>query len=109
MSEFTRACPLADLAEGSAKRVEVDGLAICLVRTDGEVHAISDVCSHADVSLAEGEVDGLTIECWLHGSTFDLVTGRPTSLPATRPVPVYPVKIEGDDVLVCVTPQSAEN
>jgi len=109
MSEFTRACPLADLAEGAAKRVEIDGVPICLVRTDGEVHAISDVCSHADVSLAEGEVDGLTIECWLHGSTFDLVSGRPTSLPATQPVPVYPVKIEGDDILVSLTPESAEN
>jgi len=100
---------LADLAEGAAKRVEIDGVPICLVRTDGEVHAISDVCSHADVSLAEGEVDGLTIECWLHGSTFDLVSGRPTSLPATQPVPVYPVKIEGDDILVSLTPESAEN
>jgi 3-phenylpropionate/trans-cinnamate dioxygenase ferredoxin subunit len=100
---YQRACPLADLAEDSATRVELDGVPVCLVRTEGEVHAISDICSHADVSLAEGEVDGLTIECWLHGSRFDLVSGRPTGLPATRPVPVYPVKIEGDDVYVSLT------
>ena len=101
MSEnYLRACPLGDLAEDSATRVELDGVPVCLVRTEGEVHAVSDVCSHADVSLAEGEVDGLTIECWLHGSRFDLVSGRPTGLPATRPIPVYPVKIEGDDVYV---------
>jgi 3-phenylpropionate/trans-cinnamate dioxygenase ferredoxin subunit len=105
MSEnYLRACPLVDLAEDSATRVELDGVPICLVRSEGEVHAISDVCSHADVSLAEGEVDGLTIECWLHGSRFDLVSGQPTGLPATRPVPVYPVKIEGDDVYVSLAP-----
>ena len=105
MSEdYQRACPLADLAEDSATRVELDGIPICLVRSEGEVHAVSDICSHADVSLAEGEVDGLTIECWLHGSRFDLVSGRPTGLPATKPVPVYPVKIEGDDVFVSLVP-----
>jgi len=101
---YLRACPLADLAEGEARLVELDGVPVCLVRSEGDVHAINDVCSHADVSLAEGEVDGLTIECWLHGSRFDLVTGHPTGLPATRPVPVYPVKIEGDDVFVSLTP-----
>jgi nitrite reductase/ring-hydroxylating ferredoxin subunit len=101
---YLRACPLADLAEDSALRVELDGVPVCLVRSEGEVHAVSDVCSHADVSLAEGEVDGLTIECWLHGSRFDLVSGRPTGLPATKPVPVYPVKIEGDDVYVSLEP-----
>ncbi len=106
MTDYLKACPLADLVEGEAKRVELDGVAVCLVRTEGEVHAISDVCSHADVSLSEGDVDGLTIECWLHGSAFDLVTGQPTSLPATQPVPVYPVKIEGDEVLVAVTNES---
>ena len=75
---------------------------MCLVRTEGGVRAVSDVCSHADVSLSEGEVDGETIECWLHGSRFDLVTGRPSGLPATQPVPVFPVTIEGDIVLVDV-------
>ena len=101
---YLRACPLTDLGEGEATRVELDGVPVCLVRTEGEVHAISDVCSHADVSLAEGEIDGLTIECWLHGSRFDLVTGHPTGLPATQPVPVYPVKIEDDDVYVSLVP-----
>jgi nitrite reductase/ring-hydroxylating ferredoxin subunit len=99
---YQAACPLAELREGGTHRVVLDGVPVCLVRTDGEVYAINDTCSHADVSLSEGEVEGLTIECWLHGSRFDLVTGRPTGLPATKPVPVYPVKIEGDDVLVDV-------
>lgn len=99
---FTRACPLAEVVEGTAKAVVVDGKPVAVVRSDGELYAIYDVCSHANVALSEGEVEGGTIECWLHGSRFDLATGRPTGLPATKPVPVYPVKIDGDDVLVDV-------
>ena len=80
----------------------LDGVPVAIVRSDGEVYAIHDVCSHANVALSEGEIEGRTLECWLHGSRFDLVTGAPTGLPATQPVPVYPVKIEGDDVYVAV-------
>ena len=95
---------LAELPEVGAIRVLVDGLAVAVVRDEnGVVHAIGDTCTHADVSLAEGEVDDCSIECWLHGSRFDLRTGRPTALPAIRPVPVYPVTIDGDQVLVDVT------
>ena len=61
-----------------------------------------EILRGVNLTVAEGEVDGYTIECWLHGSCFDLRTGRPTSMPATVPVPVYPVKIEGDDVLVSI-------
>ena len=86
--------------------MELDGTPVSLVRTCGEVFAINDICSHANVSLSEGEVDDCHIECWLHGSRFDLRSGKPDTLPATRPVPVYPVKIEGDDVLVSLTQES---
>jgi 3-phenylpropionate/trans-cinnamate dioxygenase ferredoxin component len=106
VSEFVPVCAYGDLAEEEPRRVVVDGVPISLVRVDDEVFAIYDVCSHEEVSLSEGEVDGCTIECWLHGSRFDLRTGKPTGLPATKPVPVYPVKIEGDgpdaSVLVAV-------
>ena len=95
-----RACSLSDLADDSALRVELAGRPVCIARSGGEVFAISDVCSHADVSLSEGEVEDGHIECWLHGSMFDLRTGKPTGLPATRPVPTFPVTVEGDDVLV---------
>lgn len=74
---------------------------------DGELHALLDVCSHGKVALSDGEVEGRTIECWLHGSTFDLATGAPTCLPATAPVPVYPVTVDGDDVLVDVDARAA--
>jgi 3-phenylpropionate/trans-cinnamate dioxygenase ferredoxin component len=97
-----RVASLADLGDESAVRVEVDGTPVCLARTRGEVFAVSDICSHADVSLSEGDVEDGTVECWLHGSRFDLRTGRPTGLPATKPVATYPVTLEGDDVLVDV-------
>jgi 3-phenylpropionate/trans-cinnamate dioxygenase ferredoxin component len=95
-----RACSLSDLPEEGAIRVELDGRPVCVARSGGEVFAIHDVCSHADVALSEGDVEDGRIECWLHGSQFDLRTGAPTGLPAVRPVPTYPVTVEGDDVLV---------
>jgi len=103
---FVRVCGLSELEEDTPKRVEIDGTPVSVVQTEGEVFAINDICSHANVSLSEGEVDDCHIECWLHGSRFDLRSGKPDSLPATRPVPVYPVKIEGDDVLVSLTQES---
>ncbi len=95
-----KACSLSDLPENGALRVELDGTPICIARSGGEVFAISDICSHADVSLSEGDVEDGQIECWLHGSKFDLRTGAPTGLPAIKPVATYPVTVEGDDVLV---------
>ncbi len=97
-----RACALSDLPDEGALRVEFDGRPLCIARSQGEVFAISDVCTHADVSLSEGDVEDGTVECRLHGSRFDLRTGAPTGLPATKPVATYPVTIEGDDVLVDV-------
>ena len=102
MSEYVPVCTTDDVPEAGAKRVMVGPVPVAVVRSEGEFYAIYDVCSHANVNLSEGEVEDQTIECWLHGSRFDLVSGRPTGLPATRPVPVYPVKIDGDQVLVAV-------
>ena len=100
MSGLQRACALSDLAEDTAIRVQLAGRPVCIARSGGEVFALSDVCSHADVPLSEGDVEDGKIECWLHGSLFDLRTGEPSGLPATRPVPTFPVTVEGDDVLV---------
>ena len=92
---------VSDLPDVGAVQVRVDGRPISVVRAeDGSLHAIDDICTHANVSLSEGEVEDCTIECWLHGSRFDLLTGEPTGLPATVPVGVYAVTVEGDDVLV---------
>lgn len=97
-----RVASLADLEDGAAQRVEVDGDPIAIVRIGDRVYALNDTCSHAEASLSEGDVydDDLEIECPLHGSTFDLDTGEPTALPATAPVDTYSVLIEGDDVFV---------
>jgi 3-phenylpropionate/trans-cinnamate dioxygenase ferredoxin component len=96
-------CRPDDVPEGEVRRFEVDGHEIAVVNLgeDG-FRAVGDVCSHAYYFLHEGEVDVdfATIECPKHGSTFDLDTGKPRSLPATQPVPVYNVKVEGDEVKV---------
>ena len=104
MPDFVRACSIDDIEDASAIRVVIGNVPIAVVRSNGEFYAIHDVCSHANVALSEGEIEDQTLECWLHGSRFDLVTGRPTGLPATKPVPVYPVKIDGDDVYIDVSP-----
>jgi 3-phenylpropionate/trans-cinnamate dioxygenase ferredoxin subunit len=111
MSDFVRACSLADVPEGGALHVDAGDTPIAIVKACGEVFAIQDVCSHADVPLSEGDVEDCSIECWLHGSRFDLRTGEPTGLPATRPVPVYAVRLDGGDVLVSLTtsPDSLTN
>jgi 3-phenylpropionate/trans-cinnamate dioxygenase ferredoxin subunit len=87
---------LADLVNETPVHVDVAGLPICLVRSGSRVYALRDECSHQDVPLSEGEVEGGAIECWLHGSRFDLATGAALGPPATRPVAVYPVWIADD-------------
>ncbi|WP_106813782.1 non-heme iron oxygenase ferredoxin subunit [Microbacterium timonense] len=96
-----RVCALSELVQDEARRVEIDGVAIAVVLdSNGEVHAIGDVCTHGDISLSEGFVDGESLECWAHGSAFSLRTGKPLNLPAYEPVPVFAVTIDGDDVLI---------
>ena len=100
---FVCVCALQELPEVGVACVEIDGQRIAIVRDEaGDLHAVDDTCSHANVSLSEGDVENSTIECWLHGSRFDLRTGEPTTPPATTPIAVYPVKIDGDDVYVSV-------
>ncbi|MFI6519604.1 non-heme iron oxygenase ferredoxin subunit [Spirillospora sp. NPDC050679] len=98
---FVKVCPLAEIPADGALGVEVGDTPVALVRTAGdEVYAVNDICSHAEVSLSEGEVYNGTIECWLHGSCFDLRSGKPTNPPATQPVATYRVKVEDGDVYV---------
>jgi 3-phenylpropionate/trans-cinnamate dioxygenase ferredoxin subunit len=97
---FVRACSLADVPNEGAFAVEIEDTPVAVVRVGEEVFALRDVCSHAEVALSEGDVYDHTVECWLHGSCFDVRTGKPTNPPATQPVPTYRVKIEGDDVYV---------
>jgi 3-phenylpropionate/trans-cinnamate dioxygenase ferredoxin component len=102
MPREVRLCALDEIEPGTAKRFEVEGSPIALVRFGDDLYAIGDTCSHAEVSLSEGELDEETghVECWKHGSSFDVRTGEPDTLPATRPVPTYTVRVDGGDVKV---------
>ena len=91
----------ADLTKGTLRRFEADGVAICVARTDdGVFHAVEDRCTHEDVELSDGDLVGDEIECPLHGSLFDVATGAVRGLPATEPLRVYPLSVDGDDLVV---------
>ena len=102
VSETVALCRTDELGPGQARRFDVGGRRIALVRIGDTFYAIDDECSHEDYSLSEGEVweDECQIECPRHGSTFDLVTGEACSLPATRPVDVYKVEVDEGTVSV---------
>lgn len=97
-------CPLEELVSGAARRFDIAGRAVAVVRLGDDVYAIGDTCSHADVSLSEGDVhaDTCEVECWKHGSAFSLVTGRPNTLPATQSVPVFVASVVDGNVVVDV-------
>ncbi len=94
--------PLTELPEGRGVRVETAGHRIALFRIGDDVYALGDRCSHAEASLAEGEVFDREVECPRHGAEFDLRTGRPLSLPATRPVPVYAAEVRDGVVYLTI-------
>ena len=102
----TKVCSLSALISGTAQRVELDSADIAVVRVGDEVFALEDVCSHAEFPLTDGMVEDTTIECALHGSQFDLRTGKPLSPPATRPVRTYPVTVVDGDVYIDMETES---
>jgi len=107
VSALVRVCSVADVAPESAIPVEVprngSRLELAIVHSNGAFYAIADECSHASIPLSEGDVGDGEIECYLHGSRFDLRTGEPIGLPATEPVLIYRCIVEGNDVLVDVS------
>ena len=104
-----RVCSAADVRVDQALRVVVGGVPVALVKgSAGVIHALGDTCTHGDISLAEGFVEDDTLECWAHGSRFDLKTGRPLSLPAYEPVPVFDVTVVEDDVYVDPVPKRVD-
>ncbi|XVV01400.1 non-heme iron oxygenase ferredoxin subunit [Actinosynnema sp. CA-248983] len=100
-----RVCSLSDLDDRKPVAFEVgdEYTPVVLVRDGDTVHALHNLCSHAAIELSEGEVTRKGIECYLHGSCFDLRTGAPSSPPATDPVDVFAVDIRDGDVHVDVT------
>lgn len=99
---FVRVADLSELPEGSVLAVETEGTRVCLANCDGAVYAFADNCSHRDFPLSNGELD--TDECFVtcewHGAQFDVRTGEALCLPATRPIPVYPCRVDGEEVYV---------
>jgi len=108
-TERVAICAEDALEVGQARRFDIAGHRLAVVRGETCWYALDDECSHADYSLAEGEVDleECTIECWKHGSLFSLSTGEAETLPATRPVNVYPVEVVAGEVAVTL-PSSGE-
>ena len=100
MNHSTRVCALTDLDDDKPLAVEVGDVPVVLVRQGDEVHALRDECTHAELALSDGEMTNKGIECFLHGSCFDLRTGAPSSLPATEPVDVFGVQVVDGDVYV---------
>jgi 3-phenylpropionate/trans-cinnamate dioxygenase ferredoxin component len=101
---LVRVCKVDELLPGSeGRRVETDGTAVAIFNVDGEFYAIGDTCSHEEASLSEGFVEEDIVECPRHGAQFHIPTGQNRTLPATRPVPTFPVKVEGDEVFVEVS------
>lgn len=102
MSIEARVCAVAEVESGTSRRFDVEGHRLAIVRIDDSWYAVGDECSHEDYSLSEGDVwtEECEIECPKHGSTFSLTTGEAQTLPATKPIPVYEVRVDGDDVMV---------
>jgi len=103
MSEYTKVASLSELSSGEMKMVTLGEEDILLANVDGKIHAVSDLCSHADASLSDGYIEEGEVECPLHGSRFNLTTGEALNLPADEPLKVYEIKVEGDDIFVRTT------
>lgn len=97
---FELACAPTDVPKDEALGVTIGDVDVAIARNGDEFFAVQDLCSHAAVALSEGEVEDCTVECWLHGSRFDLRTGKPTGLPATEPVATFPIEVRDDGVYV---------
>ncbi len=107
MSAPVLVAPLEAFQAGEGVRVDVGRHRVAMFRVGDEIYAIGDRCSHAEASLAEGEVFDFDVECPRHGSEFDVRTGEPASLPATRPVPVYGTSIVDGDVYLVIEEEDA--
>jgi 3-phenylpropionate/trans-cinnamate dioxygenase ferredoxin subunit len=88
------------LVEGKPVAIDVDGTPVCVVKVADEVFAVADTCTHSEASLAEGEVTGSKIECWLHGAEFDLKTGKALTPPATEALKTFNVKRNGNQLTI---------
>jgi 3-phenylpropionate/trans-cinnamate dioxygenase ferredoxin subunit len=103
-ADFVAVATVDELPNGARKLIEVDGRALAVFNIAGTFYCIADVCSHDDGPVAEGDLDGYEIECPRHGARFDVRSGKVLSFPAIVDIPAYPVRVEGDDVLIGLPP-----
>ena len=99
-SGFVKIAQMSDVPPGAMMAVDVGEDRILLANIDGNVYACDDICSHAFASLAEGDLTGDEVECPLHGSAFNLITGEAVTPPADESIRVYQLRIEGQDILL---------
>jgi len=107
MTEYVHVAHASEVPPGSVKRVDVAGRRVALANVDGTFCAVDDTCTHEEASLSEGGLSGEVLVCPKHGSRFNMRTGRVLSLPAVRSVAVYPVRVEGDEVLISPEAQTS--
>ena len=100
MSEFIKVAESGDVDEGEVAAFEIGGQRVAVANVEGSLYAFGDICTHAQCSLAEGELEGKTVTCPCHGSQFDVTTGAVVNPPATEPVPVFPLRLEDDELQV---------
>ncbi len=97
---FVRVADVSEIPAGGMKAVKVGAQEVLLVNVDGIIHACDNWCNHQRYRLSAGDVDGEEVRCDLHGSKFNVVTGDPTNPPATEPLKVFEVRLDGSDILV---------
>ncbi len=100
MTDFIKVAELSDLEDGDLMAVEVDGEPVCLARVDGTIYAFTDNCTHIGGPLNEGELDDYVLTCPWHGAQFDVRTGKVLRGPARQDILTYPVKVEGESILI---------
>jgi 3-phenylpropionate/trans-cinnamate dioxygenase ferredoxin component len=100
MAEFVTVGTAGDLSEGEMRAFEVGGRRVTVARVSGSLHAFDDTCTHRQCSLADGDLEEATVTCPCHGSQFDVTTGEVLNPPATEPVPVFPLRVEDDEIQV---------
>lgn len=100
MTEYKKVAKKSEIGNGKMKAFNVSGKQITIANTDGEYLAFEDTCTHAQCSLAGGYLDGYTLTCYCHGGQFDIKTGEVLGPPPPSPISVYPVKVEGEDILI---------
>jgi nitrite reductase/ring-hydroxylating ferredoxin subunit len=100
VGEWVRVADVSDIAPGESLRIEIGDQPIAIWNVRGQFFATSDVCTHEETSLSDGELWGDTIECPLHGAQFNVKTGAVESLPAVFPLATYPVKVDGEALYV---------